>query len=333
MTVRALSPGEWLASFAPTELVDAISRAADEHGWRTRAIRTTEDALAGLATSGESHVGGARALIMACDDHGARFAVQLSGGRPWLARALAGGDALEVLDSFGLAENGRAQRVDVVVAGPPGDRDAMARRLGEVGLRARVIETPGAGTLGGILAAAGTDTLPLLPLRSSAGRATDRRAMRRLAWSMLGAAAAMLLVSYGLERGRTSRELARIQLARAEHAPAVRNALTARTGIEETLDLVDAMTARERAASRATAVLVEVAAAMPRDAALAQVTTSGDTVTVDGESARSGDVYAALRALPDLEQVRLAAPLRQERSAGDQVTEHFAFMATLKGRQ
>jgi hypothetical protein len=56
---------------------------------------------------------------------------------------------------------------------------------------------------------------------------------------------------------------------------------------------------------------------------------AGDTLTVEGESAHSAAVYQSLRALPLLSQVKLSAPLRQERQAGDVAVEHFAFNARI----
>ena len=61
------------------------------------------------------------------------------------------------------------------------------------------------------------------------------------------------------------------------------------------------------------------------------VRVTGDTVLVEGESRRSADVYEALRGVTMLEQVKLAAPLRQERlAAGDATVEHFSFQARVR---
>ena len=78
-------------------------------------------------------------------------------------------------------------------------------------------------------------------------------------------------------------------------------------------------------------MIAAIAGALPPGTALTSLTVSGDSVTIEGESRRSAAVYAALRTVPQLEQVRLAAPLRQDRLGGEAPIERFAFSARARG--
>ena len=87
----------------------------------------------------------------------------------------------------------------------------------------------------------------------------------------------------------------------------------------------------EAEASRASGVVAAITAALPRGTALTIMSVAGDSVMIEGESRRSATVYDALRGVPLLDQVRLAAPLRQERQADDVAIERFAFNARIRG--
>ena len=106
--------------------------------------------------------------------------------------------------------------------------------------------------------------------------------------------------------------------------------VAARSEIEANADVARALGAREAQVSRASAVLASVTLALPAGTALTALGVAGDSVTVEGESSRSAAVYEALRGVALLDQIKLAAPLRQERQAGDVAVEHFAFSAHVR---
>ena len=87
---------------------------------------------------------------------------------------------------------------------------------------------------------------------------------------------------------------------------------------------------REGNASRVSSVIAAVAVALPSGTTLTAIRVAGDSVTVEGESTRSAAVYEALRSVASLEQVKLAAPLRQERRGDEDAVELFAFSARVR---
>jgi Tfp pilus assembly protein PilN len=169
-----------------------------------------------------------------------------------------------------------------------------------------------------------------LPLRSPGAQQMQSRRMRATTRWLAVAAGVALVAALGLERWRVQRQLTAVQRARADIAAPVRNAMSVRSEVESAADVASALAEREASASRVGGVLAAVALALPSGASLTAMHVAGDSVTVEGESSRSAAVYDALRAVPALEQVRLAAPLRQERQAGDVAVEHFAFSARLR---
>ena len=151
----------------------------------------------------------------------------------------------------------------------------------------------------------------------------------RTRWLALAAAVA-LLGALALEGARVSAALDDVRAQRADISGKVSNAVMLRSEIEARSDVAAALAAREAGVSQASAVLAAVTVALPAGTALTALNVAGDSITVEGESSRSAAVYESLRAVPQLEQVKLAAPLRQERQAGDVAVEHFAFSARVR---
>jgi Tfp pilus assembly protein PilN len=203
-----------------------------------------------------------------------------------------------------------------------------------MGFRTRVVDpglVPEASAIE-LLAAATTLGRATIPLRSPGVQRAHVGRMRNVTRGLALAAAAALLVGIALDRWRVQRALTAVQQARAELAAPVRDAMTLRSGIESAAEVASALAAREANATRVNGVLAAVAVALPSGATLTAMQVTGDSVTIEGESARSALVYDALRTVPAFEQVKLAAPLRQERQAGDVAVEHFAFSARLRSR-
>ena len=154
--------------------------------------------------------------------------------------------------------------------------------------------------------------------------------MRRVARWLWIAAAAAVVVAFAIERWGVDAGLADVQRQRADVSAQVNNAMGVRARLEEEIEAATALAEREAAASRASGVIAAIAVALPPGTALTTLNVAGDSVTIEGESKRSAAVYDALRNVPALEQVRLAAPLRQERQAGDIAVERFAFNARIR---
>ena len=154
--------------------------------------------------------------------------------------------------------------------------------------------------------------------------------MRGVTRWLVVATAAALLAAFGLEHWRITSASNDVRLRRADISAKVSNAIALRSTIESDVDVASALARREAQASRASAVLAAVTLAMPTGTALTALSVAGDSLSVEGESARSATVYESLRALPILTAVKLASPLRQERQAGDVAVEHFAFNARVR---
>ena len=157
------------------------------------------------------------------------------------------------------------------------------------------------------------------------------REMRTLSRWLWAAVAAALVLAFALEQRGTTSALAAVQQQRAELSPQVRSVLAARSDLEQDTEAVVALAEREATTSRASGIVAAVAVVIPSGTSLTALSVSGDSVTIEGESKRSAAVYDALRALPDLERVRLGAPLRQERLVGDEIVERFVFNARIRG--
>ena len=330
VTAELADRGRWRASFAPIDLLEQLWTAAAEHGWVRIHIRTADDAIASaslILAPRESQEDDTIAVV--CSKDGPTDAFHLRSGAPWLGRRLPTHASDEDVATFARTH---ASKAPIIIFGGGSRASTLARTLGEQGRRARVIATglPADATAAATFAALGTLSAPLLPLRAPAMSAAHTRRMRSLTRWLAAAAAAALLGALALERARVNAALADVHAQRADISAQVSNAVVLRSDIEARSDVASALALREAGVSQAGAVLAAVTLALPAGTALTALNVMSDSVTLEGESSRSAAVYEALRALPLLEQVKLAAPLRQERQAGDVAVEHFAFTARVR---
>ena len=335
--VRAMGRGQWRAVLAPTELLDALSRAASEFGWQHVTVQASDDAMAGAVSVLLPNYRAMGALcVIACGDEGPAHGTVLRNGEPVIGRRfLPNAGAMDII-AFAPAD------APVIILGATARANTLARELGEQGVRATV-QDPGkfvvpSGARGSgaalhteaILAAAGTLGAPSLSLLSPAARAVHTRGMRTIAQWLWMATAAALLVAFLIEQRGVSSALNAVQRERADLSAQVRAALAARADVERQSEAATVLAEREAAATRSSGVIAAVAVAIPRGTSLTTLSVSGDSVVIEGESKGSAAVYDALRSLPELAQVRLGGTLRQERQAGDQAIERFAFTARLR---
>ena len=332
VAARSADRGRWLAAFAPADLLEVFADAASVHSWNPLDICTSDDALAGAARElAPEHARANDCFVVLCDATGPTDAVHLRGGLPWRGRRFLPGASNSDVAAFMRASDGTAG-APVVLLGHATRATPLASVLGAQGVRAHAIDLGLAAdaTAVELFAAAGTIGTATLPLRSPRAQHVHSRRMRATTRWLALATAAALIAGVGLERWRVQRGLADVQRARADISAPVRNAMSARSEVESAADVAAALAEREAGASRVSGVLAAVTVALPSGASLTALRVAGDSVTVEGESTRSAAVYDALRAVPTLEQVKLAAPLRQERQAGNVAVEHFAFSARLR---
>lgn len=318
--------GRWRASFAPTDVLDALTAIARDRGWRMD-IRTADDALAGAARVVAPDTLRGRHVLVVCDGSGPGYGVLLHDGELEHGRRFLTTSSTSDVMAFG-----GASIVSTVVLGGGPHGAALAHGLNTQGTSAKTVDLglPADASPTAIIATAALLSPPVLPLRSTLAQLAHHRAMRRTTVWLLFATAAALLVGLALEQRHVDNTLRSVKQARAELAPSVRDALLKRTKIEREADVANTLRVREANASRTTGVIAAVTLALPLGASLTSLHVTGDSVTVEGESSRSAAVYEALRQLPQIEQLKLAAPFRQDRLAGDISVEHFAFSARVR---
>jgi hypothetical protein len=172
-------------------------------------------------------------------------------------------------------------------------------------------------------------TLDLVPDSVRLGRSV---VARRLGWSLVGASAALLVLSAGLTLWGERRELNALRARRAELRPLVQQALVHRDTLVETSDRVNAIAALEQDGERWSAVIARVAEALPGDAYLTAFRGEADSVSLEGQASSAAGVFAAMRSTPGLLAVRASAPVRQEGGVGQPVVERFTMGARVSLR-
>jgi hypothetical protein len=173
-----------------------------------------------------------------------------------------------------------------------------------------------------------------LDLVPDAVRETRTRAGTRAAWSLAGAAAAMLVLAAGLTLWGEHRELASLRARREALRPDVQIALTQRDSLVEASERTVAIASLDRSAERWSGVIARVAEALPQDASLSAFRAEADSLSLEGQARDAAGVFAAMRSTPGFLAVRASAPVRQEGggSTGQPVIERFT-MAARVGRE
>lgn len=316
--------GRWRAAFAPADILDELTTAADRYGWRTLTIQAGDDAIAAVARDAtDSEAAEALCAIVVGEGSRAQGA-QLERGAPVSGRIFPGDVSHADVTAFA------ADQSAVLVIGSAPQAHALTSELGAEGVRTSAFAFNGITSALGNFAAAGTRGEAALLLEAGATVTRRERKMRRVGQLLWVGAAAAILVAFMIERTRVSSALESTQRTRADLSPRVRGVLAAQERIEAETQAATVLAAREAGASRVTAVMASVATAIPAGTLLTALGVSGDTVTIEGESKGSAAVYNALRAVPELEQLRLGVPLRQDRLASDQAVEHFVFTARVR---
>lgn len=322
--------GRWRAAFAPTDVLDALSRAAAEQGWAGVDFRTADDAIAGaVRTLAPDESRAANLVAVVCDGAGPTDILHLRNGWPWLGRSLLPGASDTDVMTFARTH---AHRAPVVIFGGGTRGAALARSLGDTGHRTRLIDVglPTDATAAATFAVLGTLSAPGLPLHTPAVSKVRERQGRGVTRWLVAATAVALLAAFAIEHWSIASAVSDVRLNRAEISGKVNSAITLRSTVEADVDVASALAAREAQSSHSSAVLAAVTLAMPPGTALTALIVAGDSISVEGESARSAAVYESLRALPMLTAVKLSSPLRQERQVGDVAVEHFAFTARVR---
>jgi hypothetical protein len=336
--VGPIDDERWRAVFAPVATLEALEAGARAHGWETLDVRTADDALAAAALQVMPTV--ARmddALVVLCGATNATDVARLRRGAPVSGRQLLTGSASEIVEFARRALRPAGARestgsTTVLILGDRERGETLARELGGEGLRAQYLplarftsESPAA-----LLAASALLHPARQPLVAPSERAARLRRARTATRWLVAASLVLMVAGFAIENHRLSAALDDVARQRAALAPRVSDAVARRARLESAADAASALAGQEAQASHASAAIAAIALTLPENASLSALQIAGDSVNIEGESDRSADVYAALRAAPTLEAVRLAGPLRQERQADDAPVEHFAFVARLR---
>ncbi|MDQ2667457.1 MAG: hypothetical protein M3Z05_15790, partial [Gemmatimonadota bacterium] len=250
---REMSRGRWLAAFAPADVLDALAAAAEEQGWTTVDIRTSDDTLAAgastLAPAGETPV----EYVVVCGEHGPVEAVHLRKGGAVAGRRFTDNASADQVHTFitesesssGIAQSGRR----VVILGAAAAATPLAQALSAHGQRAEVSRAnTTTGDALAMLAAAGMRAHASLPLAAAATRARAAIATRRLTWQLGLATAAALVFALLMVRLDVARSLADVAIKRADISGQVQRAVAMRGSMEDAADIAAALADRERRA-------------------------------------------------------------------------------------
>jgi hypothetical protein len=311
-----------LAASAPAPLLDAVADGAQQCGWRLNAVVPAVAAWLHAASKHAARSGGASRDVAFVAQEGASIHV---------GRASANTGTAVQLRRFASDSDDVSRAIADAIGDGPGDVltfAAIDAAASAATLSARGWTTRGADDDSAVAAAKHAEfAVPqLVSARARAARA-DRQ--HTLGNRMLAAAAVLLLAAVALLHWGAHRELDRVRARRAAIADSVAPLLALRDSIAQ-------LDARTRATEAVltdvphwSRTLYEVALLLPPDAHLTSINATGDTLVLEAEGARAGDVLEALRRSPTLRHVQLQGSVQRELEAGATAAERFAIQATL----
>lgn len=323
-------PAPLIAAAASARLVAAIRAAADESGWSVGSVEPAETAWsAGARSLWPAFARGAAKVIVAQDDR--TDVLHLDAGQLTGVRRFRGGaaDAAMIADTIGPS-------VRVGVAGTPAARRALVTALEQFGVHVLLPAGDAAviAERGDLLAAhfAGEPGGVGPVLRSDETATVDRAGGAKLAWTMSSVAAALLVLSAGLELWGVKHQLRTVRDERAALRGQIAATLVGRTTLESTFRQVAALNTIDRTAPQWSAVITSLSAAVPEDAHLTAIRTRQDSLVVEGLGEHAARVFDALASTRGLIDVRSAAPVRREAQEDDRgaALEHFTIAARVE---
>lgn len=169
-----------------------------------------------------------------------------------------------------------------------------------------------------------------LTLVPAAERAARRRRERRLAGGLWAAAAVLVVMAGLVELWGVHRELAAVRAERAEIAASVSVAMAKREEVEALRSAVVVLDSLARTGPTWAGLVAELADHLPRGAYLAALRGEPDSVTIEGVATDAAGVFAALRLVPGVRDVRAGSPIRREQQGGfGEPVERFTLGARL----
>lgn len=319
-------PAPVIAAASSMRLVAAIHTAAAQSGWIVDSVAPAETAWSAGARSlwpafarDEAH------LIVANDDR--TDLLYLENGRLTGVRRYRAGAAEAGMIADALGPSAR-----VGIAGPPAAREALSEPLARFGVRALMPagEAAAIADRGDLLAAqfAGDSGGPFL--RSEDATAEDHARSTKLAWTLAGIAAVLLLFSAGVELFGIKRQLRTVRAERAELRGQVAATLIGKTTLDATSRQLAALNGIDRASPRWSTIITRLSESVPREAYLTAIRVRQDSLIVDGMGAHAARVFDGLANTKGLVDVRAAAPVRREAQDDGPALEHFTIAARVR---
>lgn len=153
---------------------------------------------------------------------------------------------------------------------------------------------------------------------------------RRVTTWLLGAAAALLAAIPLLRMADLGRELAHVRNLRQEIRHEITPAMHIRSTVSAIESRVRLLCEIRDLAPRWSNAIVTVAADLPFDAHLAQLSAAGDSLLLEGAAEQASGVFEQLRAAPGIRSLHATAPIRHESGDGLSKTEYFAIMLRME---
>ncbi len=170
-------------------------------------------------------------------------------------------------------------------------------------------------------------------IRSEEMREREQAVVRRVAWTVLAVAGAVLLLSAFVHYQGVRRELAHVRAERAALRSQVEASLVGRSSVDAAYRQIAALAAASRAAPRWSVVLADLTTQLSDDASLTAFRARGDSIFIDGMATQAAPVFDELARVPGVTGVRATAPVRRESVEGQEPVEHFSLGAQLgRGR-
>lgn len=319
------APAPVVATAASMRLIATINAAARQAGWTVESAAPAESAWAAAALSLWPAFTKQNAwAVLAHDDR--TDVLQLENGRLVGVRRFRAGaaDAAMIADTIG-----RGARVGVAGSNTP--RRELAAALSTH----NVVATPSVGDMAShadrpdLLAAqfAGEEVGPTL--RSEDAVAVDRDRARKATWMVAGAAAALVVLSAGLELWGVHRQLGIVRAERERIRPQIASTMIGRSTVDATSRHLAALNGVERTSPSWSAIITTLSQAITDDAYLTAVRARGDSLIIDGLAEHASRVFDALQRTKMFADVRSAAPVRRELQEDGTALDHFTIAARI----
>jgi hypothetical protein len=320
-------PAPLIAAAASARLIAVIRAAAEQSGWTVDSIAPAETAWSASARRLWPAFGREAAQVVVAQDDRTDV-LHLDGGQLIGVRRFRGG----AVDAAMIADTVRSFRRIGIAGAAPARRD-LVTALEQAGVRVLLPAGDAAAIAGGdVLAAqfAGETEGSGPTLRSEDAATVDRVRATKLTWAISGVAAALLVLSAGVELWGVTHQLRVVREERAALRGQITATLVGRTTLESMYRQVAALNTIDRTAPQWSAVIASLSEAVPQDAHLTAIRTRQDSLVVDGLGEHAARVFDALASTPGLIEVRSAAPVRREAQDDGSALEHFTIAARVE---